>query len=122
MPTSTNHSSARQTFALVSIISILGIGLVVSWLTNWQPYWIWLVTTSIVTFLLYGFDKNQARLGRGRVPEIILHVLALLGGFMGGWLGRIVFHHKTHKSNFTIVLTISTILHLFIIYLVFIRT
>ena len=38
-------------------------------------------------------------------------MLALLGGFPGGWLGRLVFHNKTQKGTFTLILIVSTILH-----------
>ena len=89
--------------------------------TTWSFYWIWLIALSVITFLLYGYDKGQAKLGGLRVPEIVLHVLALLGGFPGGWLGRAVFRHKIRKPSFTIVLIVSTIVHLGIIYLLFLR-
>ena len=46
------------------------------------------------------------------IPEKHLHWLALLGGFPGGWLGRFIFHHKTRKRIFFLVLVISTIIHL----------
>lgn len=116
------HSSAQQTFLLIALVFIIGIGLLLTWLTNWQPYWVWLATTSIVTFILYGYDKNQARSGGTRVPEAILHSMALFGGFLGGWLGMFFFHHKTRKPIFKIILGISTILHVLIIYWVFIRS
>lgn len=103
---------ALQTFALISILGIVVVGLAVSWLTNWQPYFVWLVTSSLILFLLYGFDKSQARSQGSRVPESLLHSLALLGGFAGGWLGRAVFRHKTRKRIFTLVLLISTLLYL----------
>jgi uncharacterized membrane protein YsdA (DUF1294 family) len=117
-----HRSSARQTFLLIALVLIIGVGLVLTWITTWQPYWIWLATTSIVTFFLYGYDKNQARSGGIRVPEAILHSMALFGGFLGGWLGMFVFHHKTRKPIFKIVLGISTILHALLIYWVYLRT
>ena len=70
-----------------------------------------LASTGIVTFALYGFDKMQAKRDGGRVPEMILHLLTIAGGFIGGWAGRLVFRHKTRKPVFLIVLTLATILH-----------
>jgi|WetSurMetagenome_2_1015567.scaffolds.fasta_scaffold151814_2 uncharacterized membrane protein YsdA (DUF1294 family) len=84
-------------------------------------YWIWLAIASMVTFILYGYDKAQARKGGWRVPEATLHWLSLAGGFIGGWAGRSVFRHKTQKAFFVFVLTISTLLHLGIIYWLFFR-
>jgi uncharacterized membrane protein YsdA (DUF1294 family) len=79
-------------------------------------YWIWLAAASGITFLLYGFDKAQSK-GRGwRVPEAVLHGLALSGGFPGGWAGRSIFRHKTKKGIFVFVLAVSTAIHLGLVY------
>jgi uncharacterized membrane protein YsdA (DUF1294 family) len=75
-------------------------------------YLVWLATVSVVTFIWYGFDKSQSKRGGLRVPEIILQLLAVAGGFPGGWLGMIVFRHKTKHGSFIIVLALSTLLHL----------
>jgi uncharacterized membrane protein YsdA (DUF1294 family) len=75
-------------------------------------YWIWLAALSIITFVLYGLDKARSkRKGAWRIPEMTLHVLALAGGFLGGWAGRLLFHHKTKKGIFAFVLLISTLIH-----------
>lgn len=66
---------------------------------------------SLVLFLFYGFDKRRAISGGGRVPEIVLHGMALAGGFAGGWAGRAAFRHKTRHVSFLIVLSMSTALH-----------
>ncbi|NOT28908.1 MAG: DUF1294 domain-containing protein [Planctomycetes bacterium] len=66
---------------------------------------------SAATFVLYGWDKLQAKRGTRRVPEARLHGMALLGGFSGAWLGRIVFRHKTQKPVFTLVLGAAALLH-----------
>jgi uncharacterized membrane protein YsdA (DUF1294 family) len=79
---------------------------------DWQIYLIWLATVSIITFVVYGYDKAQAKRNGRRVPEKHLHWLALLGGFPGGWLGRFLFRHKTRKGMFLLILVISTVLHL----------
>lgn len=74
-------------------------------------YPLWLASTGVVTFILYGFDKLQAKRNAGRVPEIVLHLLALVGGFIGGWAGRFVFRHKTRKPVFLVVLILASVLH-----------
>jgi uncharacterized membrane protein YsdA (DUF1294 family) len=66
---------------------------------------------SLVAFALYGWDKLQAKRGARRVPELRLHALALLGGFAGAWLGRILFRHKTQKLGFGFVLATAALLH-----------
>ena len=80
----------------------LGTGLdrVVSWLIAW----------SLTTFAVYGLDKRAARASSLRTPELVLHGLALIGGFPGGWAGRAAFRHKTRHPAFLVVLTVSTAL------------
>lgn len=50
-------------------------------------------------FLLYGFDKFQAKRNGFRVPEIVLLGLALVGGALGATIGRSLFNHKTRKEH-----------------------
>jgi uncharacterized membrane protein YsdA (DUF1294 family) len=88
---------------------------------GWQFYLIWVVIASGITFLLYGLDKAQSKNGGWRVPEVVLHGLALAGGFPGGWAGRSIFRHKTKKGIFVFVLVVSTALHLGLVYWLFIR-
>ena len=74
-------------------------------------WWVsWLIAWSLTTFALYGLDKRAARAGSLRTPELVLHGLALIGGFPGGWAGRAAFRHKTQHPMFTVVLTVSTAL------------
>lgn len=119
MGTNRTFSPVKKQFILIAAVAVIGLGLILAWLTSWNPYMVWLASASVITFFLYGFDKAQAVNGGLRVPEIVLHGLALAGGFPGGWAGRLVFHHKTRKRSFTIVLWISTILHLVLIYIIF---
>ena len=85
------------------------------------PFFLWLFLISVFTFFVYGYDKFQAKRGGWRVPEKVLHGLALAGGFMGGWIGRVVFHHKTRKPIFTVILVISTLIYIGITYFFFLR-
>ena len=63
----------------------------------------YLVSISIITFLFYGYDKRQSLKNNGRIPELTLHILALLGGTPGAFLGQLFFRHKTKKLRFRIV-------------------
>ena len=64
-----------------------------------------------LTFALYGWDKWRAQRAGRRVPESRLHLLALLGGFPGAWLGMRVFRHKTRKPIFLVLIIIAALLH-----------
>ena len=61
---------------------------------------IWMGILSALAFLLYGWDKAQAKLHRRRVPEAALLGCALLGGSAGAALGMALFHHKIRKPPF----------------------
>jgi uncharacterized membrane protein YsdA (DUF1294 family) len=106
----------RLIFGLVaSILSGLVLALAVLQLSL-PFYTAWVVALALTTFLLYGLDKRLAQSGRQavRVPELVLNLLALAGGFAGAWAGRHLFRHKTnlerHRGMF-IVLVLSTLLH-----------
>lgn len=60
----------------------------------------WAGALSISTLGLYGFDKSQAQNGGLRVPELVLHLLAAMGGTPGAYLGMRFFRHKTNKPRF----------------------
>ena len=68
--------------------------------------------TSVLSFILYGFDKRRARLDGQRVPEKRLHLLALLGGWPGAMFGQRVFRHKTVKTRFRIVFWLTVVCHI----------
>lgn len=84
-------------FGLLALLGSIGIFLLLESTTQWAWYWNWLIATSGIAFIFYGFDKASAKAGTGRIPEILLHLLALAGGFAGALLGMLVFRHK---SNF----------------------
>jgi uncharacterized membrane protein YsdA (DUF1294 family) len=82
-------------------------------------YWLWLAAASIITLVLFGFDKNRAKSGGWRVPEATLFFWILIGGFPGGWIGRSLFHHKTQKGIFVLVLVAGTLIHAGLVYWLF---
>ena len=104
--------SPKKYYMRVAIIGIVIVTALLYYMVGPVSLYTLLLTgTGIVTFLLYGFDKMQAKRNGGRVPEIILHLLVLAGGFIGGWLGRFVFRHKTRKPVFLVILVLATVAH-----------
>ncbi|MCB9153767.1 MAG: DUF1294 domain-containing protein [Caldilineae bacterium] len=112
-----NRTDPRNRAYTIGAI-VLGGGIFIALLLLVQLNWYidWLVGWSISLFLLYGIDKAQAVRKGWRVPEIVLHVLALIGGFIGGWLGMFVFRHKTRKPLFKVVLAIATVIGIVLFY------
>ncbi|MCG7602128.1 DUF1294 domain-containing protein [Halomonas sp. McH1-25] len=77
----------------------------------------WYCALSLATFLMFGWDKLAARRGTWRTAESTLFSLSLLGGWPGGYLGRLMFRHKTRKSGFGAKLTLVALLNLGLLYL-----
>ncbi len=82
-----------------------------AWLLfHWSPLLAWLAGWTPVAFAAYAIDKRAATRGDWRIPEIVLHGLALIGGVIGAWAGRLVFRHKTRKPVVLVVLVIASVL------------
>jgi len=57
---------------------------------------------NLATMVLYGYDKQAAVHHRLRVPENVLHVVALLGGSPAALISQRMFRHKTAKTSFRV--------------------
>lgn len=66
---------------------------------------------TLVTFLVWGFDKYRAKMNRWRVPERALITLAFGGGAFGALTGMYLFHHKTRKTHFWILIGLACVIH-----------
>jgi len=69
----------------------------------------YIIGLGLITFLIYGYDKLQAKRGGRRVPEPALLLLALAGGALGGWAGMLIWRHKTRHATFWIAQVAGTI-------------
>ncbi|QPG06807.1 DUF1294 domain-containing protein [Salinimonas marina] len=58
---------------------------------------------SLITFIWYWRDKRASIGEKWRVPELTLHMMALLGGWPGACVAQQVFRHKTQKRTFRVV-------------------
>jgi len=73
---------------------------------------------NIITFVIWGVDKFKAISKQWRVPERVLVSLILLGGAFGALAGMLVFHHKTRKKEFWVLVGVGILLHLAIYFLI----
>ena len=65
---------------------------------------------SLLTFTFFAIDKSNATRNKFRVPELTLIFLTSIGGWIGGILSMIIFHHKTRKAHFIITVFISALM------------
>jgi uncharacterized membrane protein YsdA (DUF1294 family) len=100
-------SSIYVRYAVLGLGASVVLFLLLNFQTSWWWYWNWLLAASVVTFVMYGLDKTQAKRDGGRIPNAILHMMALIGGFVGALFGRIVFNHKSNvRSNPLFLITL----------------
>lgn len=72
------------------------------------------IVITVVTMLVYGWDKLSAKKDWRRIPEHTLLFISLIGGALGGLLGMLIWHHKTRKAKFWVVQIFAIILHIFV--------
>ena len=75
----------------------------------------YLLIINIITFIIYGIDKYKSIKHKYRISEDTLIILAILGGAIGAFFGMIIFHHKTKKKKFTILIPIIMLLWVYIL-------
>ena len=96
-------------FGIIAIIASVGLFLLLETSTTWVWYWNWLVAISVVTFIFYAYDKISAKAGTGRIPEMLLHLLSVAGGFAGALLGMLVFRHKSNLKAHPLFLSLMLV-------------
>ena len=69
---------------------------------------LYLLIINAASFLLMLADKLKAKKNLWRVPEILLFLVAIIGGSLGSLCGMYLFRHKT--KHFQFVLGIPLIL------------
>lgn len=69
---------------------------------------------NILSFILMGIDKYKAIKNNYRISENTLLLISILGGGIGSLLGIILFHHKTKKLKFQILVPISILINIYL--------
>ncbi len=69
------------------------------------------LTLSIVTFIVYAFDKSKAKRDAWRIPENTLHFWALIGGWPGAAIAQQLLRHKSQKRPFRIVFWLTVLVN-----------
>lgn len=102
-----NQSDNSRSYCLYSLLFLVGVAsLAVAGSLSFE---LWVGTSvlfavNINALFLMGLDKSLAGSASLRVPEVLLFVIALLGGVPGIVLGSHVFRHKIRKAGFQFVL------------------
>lgn len=78
---------------------------------NVMQKWIYLylVLLNLAAFALFGTDKFKAKAGGRRIPESTLIGISVIGGALGAYLGMRIWHHKTRKWKFRLLVPLCLI-------------
>ena len=92
--------SAHQYFGALALLVAGGLLAWLRWSTRFSWLAAWLLAINVTTFLAYYYDKRGAGRGWLRVPEQLLHFLAIVGGSPAALLAQSLLRHKTAKGSF----------------------
>ena len=110
-------------FVFFGILSVILTGVAYALLfetfTAWHPYLIWLVAINAATLVMYAIDSWMGRRDKVDPPEMLMHLLSIVGGFVGAWLARVIFRYRVDLRDrpwLYLVLVLSTIGHGVLVY------
>ena len=69
------------------------------------------VAASAVAAIAYRLDKSAAERNAWRTSEMMLHFIAVIGGWPGALVAQEVFRHKSRKLSFRLVLWMTVALN-----------
>ncbi len=105
-----------QRFKLIigCLFYLLLVGLAVFHYLSWLIV-LWYLLIGSVTFIIYAKDKNSAEKGKWRTPENTLHLLAVIGGWVGAMLAQTYLRHKSQKAEFRMIYYFTVIINLILL-------
>ena len=72
----------------------------------------WYAVLGVITYLKYAQDKAAAQSGDWRTPESTLHLLSMLGGWVGAMAAQTYLRHKSQKPDFRITYQLTVLINL----------
>ena len=67
---------------------------------------------NLITFAMMGIDKARAKADKRRISEKTLLMSSFIMGAAGITAGALVFHHKTRKLKFQILIPLSILVNI----------
>lgn len=86
----------------------------------WLGVVIYYILINVLAILIYYVDKRKAIASAWRIPEKTLILIAALGGGYGAYFAMKVFHHKTKKLKFRVLVPLCAVAHIVVICKLFI--
>lgn len=77
-----------------------------------------IVVLNVISFALFGVDKQKAIKNKWRIPEKTLHLSGMLGG-LGAFFGMQLFRHKTKHTGFVLLVPVYALINVVLIVYLF---
>ena len=79
----------------------------------------YIVSINVIAFVLYGYDKMISNTDKTRVPEVVLHLVSLVGGSLAALFAQNLFRHKINKYKFKLIFWFIVFIQAVLIWFVF---
>ncbi len=89
------------------VLILLALTSEISWLVV-----AWYIALGFITYMMYAKDKAAAQSGDWRTPETTLHLLSMLGGWVGAMVAQTYLRHKSQKPEFRMTYYLTVIINL----------
>ncbi len=91
-------------YGVLTLLAVMGD---LSWLVVG-----WYAVLGIVTYLTYAKDKAAAQNNEWRTPEMTLHIMSALGGWVGALVAQTYLRHKSQKPDFRLGYYLTVVINL----------
>ncbi len=91
-------------YGVLALLALMGD---ISWLVVG-----WYIALGGITYMMYAKDKAAAQSGAWRTPESTLHLLSVLGGWVGAMVAQTYLRHKSQKPEFRMTYYLTVIINL----------
>jgi uncharacterized membrane protein YsdA (DUF1294 family) len=113
-------NSAQHPFMFYAVLFLgltLAGALAIWWVLRWELVTTWIIAITVVALFAYRYDKRIAGSDHMRIPERVLHLLALAGGTIGALAGMwfVGERHKTNKRSFVLPLLVILFFQLVVV-------
>lgn len=90
-----------------AILALLAVMQKISWLVVG-----WYFVLGLITYGMYAKDKAAAQSNAWRTPESTLHLLSILGGWVGAMVAQTHLRHKSQKPEFRMTYYLTVVINL----------
>lgn len=112
-PTSASDEQYDFSLTFLSFMLLVAAFIVERILSGFLPfaYLFVFILANLIAFLYYYMDKTAALKGAWRKSEDSLHLLSLIGGWLGAYIAQKLFRHKTRKASFQWIYKLTVLIH-----------